>query len=338
MIIAEVRALRPDHYQSPSVPTHNRESCPFCEGKESETPPEISAVRPSGTPPDTPGWSIRTIPNKYAAVGDHGEFVLERDGLFEEAPAVGAHEVIIETPDHDARIERYSIPKLRALLSVYRERFIDLHRDPRFKYIQIFRNEGALAGASLEHPHSQIIAIPITPQWLEVELASARAHFDKSGSCLFCDLLTQERADGRRIVFENDLFVSFAPFASRFPYETWIFPKTHCHDFQLVSDEELDALARVMQRTLRALEKSLDRPPFNYIIHSAPSGMPEATESDSIAAHYHWHFEIIPRLTKIAGFEWGTGLYINTTLPEKAAAQMRDSLEKSPEPDELTDD
>ncbi|MBI3736442.1 galactose-1-phosphate uridylyltransferase [Candidatus Sumerlaeota bacterium] len=326
VIIAEDRALRPKDFDRSGLPVMGSGACPFCEGNESETPSEIRSIRREGSEPNGPGWELRVVPNTYAALRIEGNLDSSTDGIYHSLNGVGAHEVIIESPDHEGRLGDYPLSKVESILRVYRERISDLHRDPRFRYIQIFRNYGAGAGASLRHPHSQLIALPITPRWVEEELDHARDHFAKGGRCLFCDVLAQELMTGSRMVAENAAFAAFAPFASKLPYETWILPKIHNHDFQQATDAHLVGMADILQRVILSLQRALDDPPFNLILHSAPEVASGRGSIADLQKIYHWHMEIIPRITSVAGFELGTGFHINAISPEKAAARLREVL------------
>ncbi len=316
VIIATDRAARPTDFTRPLEEVQNRDRCPFCPGREFETPPEIVALRPDGSPPNTPGWEVRVVPNKYPALRIEGVLAPTGAPLFEHMDGVGAHEVIIETPEHDTHLGLMSPEWVAKVLWVYRERYLDLDRDPRFRYALLFRNHGRSAGASLSHPHSQLIALPVVPRQAEEELEVARGYFADHARCLYCDLLSSERQSGERLVYENEGFLVYEPFASRFPYETWVVPKRHAASFGELTDDELHAAADALRTALAKLHQLLANPPYNFIVHSAPY--------DAGPGHfYHWHIEIIPRLTQVAGFEWGTGFYINVVPPEEAARQLR---------------
>ncbi len=325
VIIAEERGDRPTTFDTTKIKKRTG-FCPFCEGNENSTPPEISACREPNSHKDGPGWRVRTIPNKFAALGIEGDLNRRGVGMYDMMNGVGAHEVIIETPEHDANMALYSPEKMHEVLNMYLERHLDLMKDQRFKYIQIFRHYGYSAGATLDHPHTQLIALPITPRWVKEELLCAKEHYDIKERCLFCDIINQEIDSKSRLIFENDAFISFAPFASKFPFETWIIPKQHRSDFKMVSDAEIKQLAIAMPKTLLAINRALNDPPYNMILHSAPQLPPDRPGADTIVHDYHWHIEIYPRISKMAGFEWGTGVYINTVLPEKAAEYLRESL------------
>jgi UDPglucose--hexose-1-phosphate uridylyltransferase len=229
---------------------------------------------------------------------------------------IGAHEVIIESPRHIQSLTSLDNGNVEEVLSCYRDRLIDLKSDKRFVYGLLFKNVGFSAGASLEHTHSQLIVTPIVPPLVANEIANAKAFYQRTEKCLFCDMIQQEIETDKRVVISTDNFVVFAPFASRFPFETWILPKKHESNFENLQEDEAKELAYVLKSVLAKLEATLDFPPYNYIIHSAPFNVTESK-------HFHWHIEIIPRLTNIAGFEWGTGFYINPTPPEESAELLR---------------
>ena len=325
VIIATERAKRPSDFQ---VTTEQRDStsCVFCEGRESETPPEVHAVRRAGTQADAPGWDVRVIPNKYPALDRSGELNREGVGLCDMANGIGVHEVIVETPDHHHALADLSSAHVANVMRTYRQRIIDLKADDRLKYVLIFKNQGRSAGASLQHAHSQLIATPITPKRVKEKLDGAKRYFDYKHRCVFCDYIKQEsELFGERMVEETDHFVTLSPFAARFPFETWILPKRHMLDFARLEDEEADDLGRMMKLILMKLRDALSDPPFNYVLHMAPYRRPRGGYWTTIEEDYHWHVELIPRLTRVAGFEWGSGFYINPTPPEVAAQTLRET-------------
>jgi UDPglucose--hexose-1-phosphate uridylyltransferase len=315
VIICTDRGKRPSDFEVQTTPRgHNH--CPFCSGHEAQTPPEVLAVRQNGTGPNTPGWKVRVVPNKFPALQIEGDLDRRGEGLFDKMNGVGAHEVIIETTRHDAELSTLPLEDIVAVLGAYRDRIADLKGDPRFKYILVFKNWGEAAGATLQHPHTQLIATPIIPKRVSEELKGARGHFEQKERCIYCDILQQELNDGRRLVVTDDHYVALEPFAPRFPYETWILPRRHNSAFEALSDEGLGQLATTLKETLGRLNSVLGHPPYNFVIHTAPA-------SDPFLLYYHWHIEIMPKLTKVAGFEWGSGFYINPTSPEDAARDLR---------------
>jgi len=325
VIIATERSRKPDDFLR-EAPSSSEGICPFCEGNESLTPPEIVAIR-SRSAANQPGWEVRVVPNKFPALKIEGDLDRRGIGVYDRMNGVGAHEVIIETPHHFQHLADASVEHIQKVLWIYRERLSDLLRDQRFKYILIFKNHGAAAGASLYHPHTQLIATPVTPQALAEELDSARDHYRKKERCLFCDLIQQELESGERIVMATDQFVVLAPFAARFPFELFIAPRFHHHSFAQASDDMLYRLAGVLKEILMRIRKCLKDPPYNFLIHTIPNIRAKPWPSsywDTIELDYHWHIEFIPRLVQVAGFEWGTGFYINPTAPEDAARYLRE--------------
>ncbi len=290
-------------------------NCPFCNGHEGQTPPEVMSYREPNTLPNQPGWRVRVVPNRFPALQIEGDLDRTGIGLYDMMNGVGAHEVIIETPDHHGGFDTFTRDQVLKIVNAYCDRYRDLKRDRRFRYILIFKNSGAAAGASLDHPHSQLIATPIIPKRVMEEVEGAKQYFYYKERCVFCDIIRQELSSGNRVIYENESFVAFAPFASRFPFETWIAPKDHKASFGDIEEPEQEAFANAMHGTLRRLIKTLGDPPFNYIIHTSPC-------DELCTDYYHWHLEIMPRLTKVAGFEWGSGFYVNPVPPEDAARHL----------------
>lgn len=317
VIISTERGRRPSDF----VTEERRPSggfCPLCEGNEDKTPPEIIAFRDNGTPPNTPGWTLRVVSNKFPALRIEGELNREGDGIYDKMNGVGAHEVVIETPRHYETLTTLPLKAVENVLWAYRERMTDLRRDHRLRYVLVFKNHGVAAGASLEHSHSQIIALPIVPKRVSEEIEGAKNYFHYKDRCVFCDIIRQELQQKSRLIIENQAFLSIAPFASRFPFETWILPKTHYPSFEHMESPLYGQAAQILSETLHRLHQVLNDPPYNYIIHTSSFS---ELEND----HYHWHFEIMPKLTNVAGFEWGTGFYINPTPPEEAAQYLREA-------------
>jgi UDPglucose--hexose-1-phosphate uridylyltransferase len=329
VVIATERGKRPSDFKMVPVAEEagSAKGCPFCGGAESKTPPEIIAWRKEGSLPNTPGWDVRITSNKFPALTIEGDINRTGMGVFDMMSGIGAHEVIIETPKQDLQIPDMGDEQIEKVLWAYKQRLLDLEKDKRFRYILVFRNYGKAAGASLSHPHSQLIATPITPRYVKLELTRSREYFLEKERCIFCDIIRQELGSGDRIVYENEYFVVLAPFASRFPFELWILPRRHEFGFQVLPDEERLLLARCLKDILRRLRVTLKDPPYNYVVHTSPNPLPRPGKPDywgTIQYDYHWHIEIIPRLTKMAGFEWGSGLYINPVAPEQAAKFLRE--------------
>jgi UDPglucose--hexose-1-phosphate uridylyltransferase len=318
VVIAPDRGRRPSASPSEAPAPSADGPCPFCPGNERSTPPEVDARRDPGTAPDAPGWRTRVIPNKFAALRPAGASgpEAERSGIYERMEGVGAHEVIIESPEHETELSALPIARIAEVLEVCRDRARAHAADPRVRYVLPFKNYGAWAGASQEHSHTQLLATPVIPNVAQEELAECERRWSGTGSCSFCALIEHERAEGTRLVAEDESFVALAPFASRFAYETWILPLRHASSFESAGGGELRALAAILQRTLAAMRRALDRPCYNFLIHSAPA-------RQTALPWYHWHVEIIPKLSLASGFEWGTGAYINAVPPEEAAERLR---------------
>jgi UDPglucose--hexose-1-phosphate uridylyltransferase len=317
VIISTERGKRPSDF------THEERKsvggfCPLCEGNEDRTPPEIIAFRDNGTPPNSPGWSLRVVPNKFPALRIEGELNREGEGIYDKMNGIGAHEVVIETPLHHETLATLPLKAVENVLWAYRARMIDLMRDPRLRFVMVFKNYGVAAGASLEHPHSQVIALPVVPKRVNEEIEGGKNYFRYKDRCVFCDIIRQELKNRSRLIIENQSFLAIAPFAPRFPFETWVLPKTHFSTFEHTDTSIYEALAQIFSETLQRMSRVLNDPPYNFIIHTSSS-------PDVDGDYYHWHFEIIPILTKVAGFEWGTGFYINPTPPEEAAEYLREA-------------
>ena len=315
VIIATERSKRP-HANRTTTESDRDESCPFCAGREAETPPEVLAFRDPPTPANTPGWRVRVVPNKYPALADVGDISRATGSAYVGLSGVGAHEVIVESPEHCLSMAELSEGQIEEVLWAYRQRVIVLQNDQRWKSVLIYKNEGSAAGATLEHVHSQLLALPIVPREIDQEWRALVSHHDATNGCLYCEMLETERGDGRRIVVETAAFMAFCPFASRFPFEIWLMPKEHSPAFDAVAKKDLQQLAFMLRQSLQRLARIVEAP-LNYVIHSAPLG-------EARRERYHWHLEILPRITKVAGFELASGYYINTVAPEIAAHQLRE--------------
>jgi UDPglucose--hexose-1-phosphate uridylyltransferase len=316
VIISTDRQKRPNDFRFEKASVAGPDHCPFCPGHEALTPPEIVSYRPNGGAPNTPGWDVRVVPNKFPALQVEGTLDREGDGMFDRMNGIGAHEVIIETPHHDRPLAVMSEPEIEKVLWAFRERMLDLKQDFRLRYILVFKNHGAAAGATLAHPHSQLIALPIVPDFVREEIDGARRHYEVKERCVFCDIIHQETGDGQRIIQENTDMIALAPYAPRFAFETWLLPRRHGARFEEAPRHEYESLARLLKATLQRMDRALESPAFNLILHTSPF-------SEQVANEYHWHIEIMPKLTRVAGFEWGTGFYINPTSPEEAASVLR---------------
>lgn len=326
-IITKGRSRRPQDFIQQR--THiTMTACPFCSGNEDKTPAEIYAFRPNGGKPNQPGWQVRVIPNKFPVLRIEGELNNQAEGLYDRMNGIGAHEVVIEHPDHDRAMADMTGNEIAEVLKAYRTRMLDLRNDSRFRYMFVFKNYGVEASANVPHSHSQLIAVPLIPPMIATELATCREYFNHKERCLICDLLRQERNSKERIVRDDGNFLVYAPYASSFPFELMVAPLEHSHDFTLMTDQQLLLLSETLRDTLRRLKSVLRDPPFSFILHSAPPmhlrwGRPDYWAS--LPSDYHWHIELAPKLTRVAGFEWGSGFHMNPTSPEEAARFLRNA-------------
>ncbi len=316
VIVAPTRVLRPtDLRRSPPGPGV-ADGCPFCPGCEAETPRELWRLPATGGP-----WRVRVVPNKFALLAADGEARREVSAEeFVSMPGVGRHEVIVESPDHAFDLARADVASVRDVLEAYRARYRAL-RDAGAALIVIFRNHGLGAGTSLAHAHSQIVATPVVPIDVRHRFEVAQEHYDDLGTCLYLEILEREWRDGRRIVLEHERFVAFQPFASGAPFETWIMPAEPQASFGDASDEALDHLASTLRAVLGGLSHELDDPDYNAVLHSAPPG-------DERREYFVWHLRIVPRLATPAGFELGSGMLVNPSLPEDTAARLREAVRR----------
>ncbi len=316
VIIATERARRPgDIGRCP--PPAEAGLCPFCPGHEDKTPHEVYVSgRAPSAPANSPAWKVRVVPNRYPALMIEGDLERQAEGIYDRMNGIGAHEVVIETPEHARKLRDLSDAEVTEVLFAFKARILDLRNDMRFRYILLFKNEGAAAGASLDHPHSQIIALPVTPRQVVEEIEGALRHYDHRERCIFCDIVGQERKDRSRVVFENEEFLVFAPWAPRSPFETWIVPKRHESNFEAEPKERIGLLAQALGTTLRRLASALGDPAYNFLVHTNPL-------RDASSPSYHWHVEVMPALSQLAGFEWGTGFHIHPVPPEEAAEFLR---------------
>jgi UDPglucose--hexose-1-phosphate uridylyltransferase len=298
---------------------------PFAAGNEEQTPPEIFRLPPAE---GGAAWQVRVFANSHPALRVEGEVVRQAVGLNDTVSGVGAHEVFVETPDPHSELADLGVDEIGLVLQAYRARLLDLRRDPRLRYVLIFKNKGREAGASVDHAHSQLIATPIIPTVVVQELSSCREHFSRHERCLFCDLIRQERRLAERVCIETDRYIAMAPFAASKPFETWVLPKEHRHDFAQSSDDELLGLAVILRDLLRRARSLLDDPAYNLVLHTVPNSHPRPGRPDywsTIEHDYHWHLEFAPRANRPAGFEWGSGYTINPVPPEEATRLLREA-------------
>ena len=315
VIIATERARRPEelatHRPTQATPSF-LESCPFCPGNENKTPPEVLRFPQDTSEP----WAVRVIPNKYAALSSDVQPVRSLQHLRRRVSGFGFHEVIIDSPDHSCCMAWLPDAHVARVLAAFKERYNSLSIDQRINHVTIFKNHGADAGASLQHPHSQLIATPVIPSQVRHRLREALRHYDDAGECMFCHMVEREIEDHTRIVIKSEMFVAMEVFASATPFATHIFPLRHMASFGDITAVEISDLARVLRNLLAKIYVGLDNPDLNFTIRSGPSDY-------AGARHFHWYVSVIPRLTRVAGFELGSGMFINTVLPEAAAEFLR---------------
>ncbi|MBW1966692.1 MAG: galactose-1-phosphate uridylyltransferase [Deltaproteobacteria bacterium] len=316
VIIAKERGKRPYDFVIEKDRTKGG-FCPLCPGNEHTTPPEVLSYGRPGHSPNGPGWTLRVVPNKFPALVIEGDLDKRGEGIYDKMNGIGAHEVIIDTPRHDETMPMMSHEQLIQSFWAYRDRIVDLAKDSRFRYIIVFKNFGRAAGASLEHSHSQLIALPIVPHRIQEEIQSSLHYYEYKERCIFCDIIRQEKSQDIRIACENNDFITICPFAPRSPFEMWLMPKKHQSSYVSMDDNQFRSLTELFLETMRRLDKALPGVPYNYMLHTAPLRSP-------FLEHYHWHIEIMPKVTTVAGFEWGTGFYINPTPPEESAQFLRE--------------
>lgn len=324
VIIATERANRPDQFTRADEEKKGG-FCPFCSGNERSTPPEVLSYRPTNTQRDSEGWWLRAIPNKFPALRPEGPLKRSGEGMYDRITGYGTHEVLIESPDHEHTFADLSVEQIQEIVWAMRDRCVELQKDPHVRYILVFKNWGSEAGASQDHPHCQIIALPIVPKLVQEELAGAHRYYEYKERCCYCDMIQQELKEKDRVILESDMFLSFMPFASRSPFETWIVPKEHSCFFDQIQKNQVQDFSRILKTTLSLMKTALNDPAYNFVIHSTPY------DGTGNVPYYHWHMEITPKLTRSAGFEWGTGFFINTTSPEQAAKFLREFIGKTGE-------
>lgn len=311
--------LKPGKYEDSKFQEEN----PFLWGHEHHTPPEVFALRDQGSSPNQPGWRVRVVPNRFPVLRVEGSLEKEAVGFYDRMSGVGAHEVVIETPDPKLALELQPLSGVVDILTAYRARMLDLSGDERFRYILIFKNSGSLSGATLPHPHSQVIAMPIIPKTIEQKMQSARHYFEEKDRNLFEDILRYETEFGRRMIYENAGFIVFCPYASRFSFETCILPRRQSASFSEISDSDLVLLADALKQTLLTYHRGLSVPSYNFVFHTSPLKRSNADLSPTLDLDFRWHVEIWPRLGGIGGFELGTGFHITPMPPEEAALFLR---------------
>lgn len=314
LILATERAKRPKDFikvKKDIVPLPEyKENCPFCPGNEDKTPSESLRLG------DGKKWRVRSVPNLFGALSPQEKPLRKINGMYISMGGFGTHEVIIENPRHNTCIALMGDGEVAEIIQAYKSRYTAIQNIPGIESIVIFKNHGPAAGTSLEHPHSQLIATPVVPPQIRSRTERAAAYFDTTGRCIFCQTLEEELKAKIRVIFETTYFVSFLPYAGSSPFLTWIFPKRHMSSFSDITDEETVDLAGILKATLEKLYHGLDNPDFNYTIRSVPI-------KEKCTEYFHWYLSIVPRLNLPAGFELGSGMFINSSLPEESAEFLR---------------
>jgi UDPglucose--hexose-1-phosphate uridylyltransferase len=314
VVLSPERAKRPEAHRRErppaAVPAHLA-TCPFCPGNERQTPDETARVEAGGS------WLVRVVPNRFPALALQGEPVHRGSGYTRTVDGVGRHEVVVESPLHDGAMALYAPEHAAEVLRLYRARMIAFYEDPRVEHVIVFKNHGEAAGSSIEHPHSQIVGTPVLPGQVRVRLDQALRQYDELGQCLTCHCLQEELSAHSRIVEEGEAFAAFIPYAALSPFHVWIVPKFHQTYFGHIDDRQLGDLAAILRRTLRRIDLGLGNPPFNYVIRSL-------SPREAEARYCHWYLSIVVRVSRAAGFELGTGMFINPSLPEESARFLRE--------------
>jgi UDPglucose--hexose-1-phosphate uridylyltransferase len=328
VVIATERSRRPTDFAKPKPVTSPTPTCPLCPGNEYMTPPatlvyqsENGAIKKTNEQGDfrSKNWLLRCIPNMFPAFAPPKNPV-DAEQILKSASfgfAIGHHEVIVESPNHNDHPSDAPISQLVLLINAYKDRLSAIAQNTYVKYVQIFRNYGLEAGASLSHAHSQIIATPFIPTILSQEIDSSKNYDNQHKTCVFCDLIRQE-IQTPRLILDNEHFVVFAPYASVHPMEFWIIPKRHSPNIIDLTETEVEVFAQTIKTTLKALKDLVNDPPYNFGLHLALN--------KCVEDHFHWHLEVYPHLSTWAGFEKSTGMFINTITPETAASELKKSI------------
>lgn len=322
VIFSPERSYRPNDFKNDERKDKSNEYCPFCSGNEKKSGNEILVYsKIPNREPNTPGWWIRVLENKYPALRSEKSLEKKGIGIYDKMDGLGRHEIFVECEEHVGCISDLSLVQIEKVILAYRDRYVEIASDKNIKHILIFKNYGEDAGASLEHSHSQLIATPVVPKRVETEIEGAKTYYNFRDRCVYCDILDQEIIDKERIVEENEEFLAFNFFAGKVPYETWIMPKQHNAYFSTISKSQIKDLARILKRVIKRIKICLGDVDYNMVLHTSP-----VNTNNRIDDIFHWHLEIMPKLTKIAGFEWGTGYYINPVFPEDAGKALRDVI------------
>ncbi|MFB6344318.1 MAG: DUF4931 domain-containing protein [bacterium] len=323
VVIAEERKNRPFDFDYSVSPNPSVEGCPFEPGNEEMTPPETDRI----SAPDSHryDWLVRSVPNKFPAFRTDDEHALREDGLYSSRGAYGHHEVIIENPQHDLMMDQFSSDHMKHVLRMYQHRIEDLSNRESIEFVQIFRNSGKQAGASLSHPHSQLAAFPFVPTGIRSKLEYSRTYYDSNDTCPVCKMLESEQGSGERIVSTTEQFTALCPYASEYPYEIWVIPNDHQAHFERIKPEECAELAELLPTVVGRLSRVLAEPAFNVVLQSSPVENEKDSSFDPtvVSKCFHWVLKFIPRIKRTGGFELSTNIRINNIPPEYAAEELR---------------
>ena len=314
----------PGEYSLSCEEKNGQDNCVLCTNHEHETPAEIASIRRPSTQRNTPGWWVRAIPSFHPLFQIEGELGRKGVGIYDMMNSIGANEILIESPEHNRRPEELGIEQMIRVITLYRDRIADLHKDARLRYVLIYKDSGKDAGAIFSHPVSFLMATPVIPKTVKDELDNAKQYYSYKERCIFCDIMSEELRVGERIILETRNFVAFCPYAGQFPFESWIVPKRHCCAFHEITDDEIEDMGLILMSVLQKLRKVFNDPPFNYYIRTAPNMVPRKGHWHTLGEDFHWHLELIPRLVRTSGFEWGSGFYVLHTSPENAAKYLRE--------------
>jgi UDPglucose--hexose-1-phosphate uridylyltransferase len=315
----------PSEYHLPTDKGSAEETCVFCSGRETETLPEITSMRKQGTLPNTPGWWVRAIPCFNPLFKVEGNLDRRGVGLYDRMNSIGANEILIESPGHSVKPEDMGLEQMVRVIKLYRDRIVDLNKDLRLRYILVSKNSMFDPWGTFYHPASSLVATPVIPKRIKDELENAKQYYDYKERCIFCDIIREELKVGDRIILESKNFLCFCPYASSFPFESWIIPKKHSCDFQEISHEEIEDMGFILMSILKKIRAVFKgETPLSYFLHTAPNRVPRRNHWHTLGDDYHWHLEIIPRIIRRSGFELGSGLFVLTTSPEKAAKFLRE--------------
>jgi UDPglucose--hexose-1-phosphate uridylyltransferase len=324
VIVEQTDVLLPSDFQFSRF-TRDTTLCPFCEGHEASTPPEIFAIRQNGSCANSPGWSVRVVPNARLRLKIEGDLGRRPNGFHDLMNGIGADEIIVETPRHELSLHEMPAGEIAQVLQTFIARIQDLENDRRMRYVLIFKNHGVEAGArSITHSISQLMALPITPRVIKSKLMAAREYYAMKDRCLYCDVLYQELNDRKRVIIENDDFVVLAPFASRSPFEVWVLPKFHSSAFCVTTWSQIQNMATILRDILQRLDKALGGPPYNLSLQNRPFLRPRGGYWKTIDEDFHWHIEILPQVIGMTGFERASSFFYNPVPPELAVRCLSD--------------